>query len=53
VKWEIISYYKDEPQYVFENSHNKLYYAISTKTDQMVHNDRPDIVMLDKTIKKA
>ena len=30
-----------------------VYYDRSTTTDQMVHNDRSDIVTLDKTIKEA
>ena len=50
---KLTSYSKDEPQYVLENSHNKLYYDRSITTDQTAHNDRPDIVMLDKTIKEA
>ena len=49
---KLTSCYKDEPQYVLENSHNKLYYDSSTTTDQTVHNDRPDIVTLDKTNKE-
>jgi hypothetical protein len=38
---------------VLDNSHNKLYYDRFTTADQTVHNDRPDIDMLDKTIKEA
>ena len=37
---------------MLENSHSKLYYNRFT-TDQTVHNNRPDIVMVDETIKEA
>jgi len=50
-----MSYYKCEPQSVFENSIFKLYYNRSTIPDRTVLNNRPDIpvVMFDKTIKEA
>jgi hypothetical protein len=46
-------HYKQEPQSVFENCSYKRYFDWSTTTDRTVHNNRPDRVMLDKTIKKA
>ena len=38
---------------VLENSSYRLYYDRSIINDQTTHNNRPDIVMLDKTIKQA
>jgi hypothetical protein len=46
-------HYKYEPQSVLENSHYKLYYGRFIITDRTIHNNRPDIVILDKTIKEA
>jgi len=46
-------YYKQESQSVFENCSYKLYYDWSTTTDQTVHSNRPDRVMLDNTIKEV
>ena len=44
-------YYIYEPQSVLENSDYKLYYD-KYITDWIIHNNRPDIVILDKTIKE-
>jgi hypothetical protein len=38
---------------VLGNSYYELYYNRSIRTDQTVHNNRPDRVMLDKTTKEA
>ena len=45
------SHYKYEPQYYRTNY--KLYYVRSTITCQTIHNNTPDIIILDKTIKGA
>ena len=44
-------YYKCEPYCARELS--KMYSDRSITTDQTVHNNRPDVVTLDKTIKEA
>jgi len=46
-------YLKYEPQSMLENSNYKLYYDMSIMTDQTVHYNRQDIVILDKIIKEA
>jgi len=46
-------YYKQEPQTVFENCCYKPQYDWSITPDRTVHNNRPDRVMLHKTIKEA
>jgi hypothetical protein len=46
-------YYKYEPQSVLENSSYELYYDRSIRTDRTIHNNRPYIVILDKTIEEA
>jgi hypothetical protein len=46
-------YYKYDPQSVLENSNYKLYYDMSIITLRTIHNNRPDIVIVDKTIKEA
>jgi len=49
----IIPYYKYEPQSILENSQLKGYNVWSTITDRTIHNNRPDVLMLVKTIKEA
>ena len=46
-------YHKYEPQSMWENTHYKTYYDRSSTTDQSICNNRPDIVILDKTKKEA
>jgi len=46
-------HYKHESQSVVDNSSYKLYYDKSIITRQTICNDRPDIVIPDKTIKEA
>jgi hypothetical protein len=46
-------YYKYEPQSVVENSSYKPCRERSIITDQTIHNNKPDIVLLDETIKEA
>jgi hypothetical protein len=46
-------YYKYEPQPVLEHSNYKLYYGRSIITDGNTHNNRPDVIILHKTIKVA
>jgi hypothetical protein len=38
---------------VLENSYITLYHDRFIKTDRAVHNNKPDRVMLDKTVKDA
>jgi hypothetical protein len=45
--------YKYEPQAVLQNSSYKLYYDRPIITDRTIHRNRPNTVMLDKTIKAA
>lgn len=46
-------YYKYESQFVLENSGYKLYCDWSIVTDRTIHKNRPDKIMLDKTIEEA
>jgi hypothetical protein len=46
-------YYKYEPQSIIGNSNYNLYYRRSIITDRTIHNNRPDIIILDNTIKEA
>jgi len=46
-------YYKYEPQLVSENSYYDLYCDRTIRTDLTVQNNRPDTVLLDRTIKEA
>jgi len=46
-------YYKYESQSVVENSSYKPCRERSIITDQTIHNNKPDIVLLDETIKEA
>jgi len=48
-------YYKYEPQSVVENSSytSKPCRERSIITDRTIHNNKPDIVLLDETIKEA
>jgi hypothetical protein len=46
-------YFEYEPQSVLEKSNYKLYYIRPTVPDQTVHNDKPNTVTLDITIKKT
>ena len=48
-----VLYYKYEPQYLLENCNRKMYYGMSVTSDRTVHSNRPDIIMLGKTIKEA
>jgi hypothetical protein len=47
-----VPYYKYEPQFMSENSNYKLYYDKSMVTDQTIHNNTLDTVMLEKPSKK-
>ena len=38
---------------MLENSNRKLYYGRSTITDGTIYNNRPDIIVLYKTVKEA
>ena len=44
---------KYESKSVLENFNCKLYFDRSVIADRTVHNKRPDVVMLDKTINEA
>ena len=44
-------YHKHEQQSALHNSNYQLYSDRSMITDRTIHNSRPDIVTLDKTIK--
>ena len=46
-------YFKYEPQSLLANSTYKLYYDMSITTDQTVHYNRQDIVILDRPIKET
>jgi len=46
-------YYKYEPQSVAENSSYKPCRERSRITDRTIHNNKPDTVLLDDTIKEA
>jgi hypothetical protein len=48
-----IPYYKYKPQSVLENSSCKLYCDRPIITARTIHNNRPNIVILEKTIKEA
>ena len=48
-----VPYYKYEPQSVVQNFSYKLYYDRSITADLTIHNDRQDIVMIDKIIREA
>ncbi|KAJ0173873.1 hypothetical protein K1T71_011022 [Dendrolimus kikuchii] len=41
-------YYKYKPPTVLENTTHKLYYDRTILTDHTVHNNRPDITLIDK-----
>ena len=45
--------YKCEPQSVSENSRYKPYYDRPIITDRSIANNRPDVVVFDKTIKET
>jgi hypothetical protein len=45
--------YKYESRSILDNLYYKLYYGKSIIIDQTVHNIKPDIVILYKTIKEA
>ena len=47
-----MQFYKYEPQFILENSTYKLYNDRSI-TDWTIHNNRADIVILNKIIKEA
>lgn len=47
------AYYKYNPSAVLENSDYRLYYDRTIITDHTIHNNRPDIVLYDKTHKCA
>lgn len=46
-------YYKYKPEPVLENAEYKLYYDRSIITDRTVHENRPDIVLQNKTSKET
>ena len=46
-------YFKYEPQSMLEISNYKLYYDMSIMTDQTIHCNRQDIVILDRPIKET
>ena len=46
-------YFKYEPQSMLENPNYKLYYDMSIMTDQTIHYNRQDIVILDRPIKET
>ena len=46
-------YHKYEPQSIVENSNYKLYRDRSILTDRNIQSNRPDIIILDSTIKEA
>ena len=48
-----VPYCKYEPQSVLEKSNYKLYYDRFKITDRVIHNNRPDVVVLKVTIKQA
>ena len=48
-----VRYCKYEPQSVLVKSNYKLYYDRSKTTDRIIHNNRPDVVVLKLTIKEA
>jgi hypothetical protein len=51
-KRRLMTYYKYEPHSMLENSNYQLYYDKSNK-NWTIYKNRPDIVLLDKTIKEA
>jgi hypothetical protein len=46
-------YYRYEPQSMLENSSYKLCYDRYVITDRTSHNNRPDVVVRDKTVREA
>jgi hypothetical protein len=46
-------YHKNEPQCLLENADYELYHDRPVITDRTIHSNRPDIVVLDKTIREA
>jgi hypothetical protein len=46
-------YYEQEPQPVLETSKHKPYLERKIANDRTVHNNNPDRVMFDKTIREA
>jgi hypothetical protein len=46
-------YYKHEPQSVPQSTNYKLYCDKAKITDQTIHNNKPDTVPFDRSIKKA
>jgi hypothetical protein len=48
-----VPYYKYELQSMLESSIYRLCYDRSITTDRSIHNNRPYIIIRDKTIKKA
>jgi hypothetical protein len=53
MKGSPVPYFKYEPQSMLENSSYKLYYDMSIMTDQTIHYNRQDIVILDRPIKET
>ena len=48
---ESTPYYKYKPQAVLDNQNYKLYYDRAVITDQTIHHNRPDIILMDKKSK--
>ncbi len=48
-----LPYYTYNPQTILENNKFKLYWDRTVLTDQTVVNNRPDIIVVDKLMKKA
>lgn len=46
-------YYKARPESVMENEHHKLLWDMSIQTDRAVEANRPDMVWVDKKLKRA